>query len=111
MDKKIQKLPDSYQRFEQKYEEVFEAYEVLGVKAAQSGPLDFYVREMIKLGMAAAIDSEGGVRSHVHRLLDAGASPEELEHAVIIGVTTMGFPSMIKVLNWVRSAVENHQEG
>jgi alkylhydroperoxidase/carboxymuconolactone decarboxylase family protein YurZ len=111
MDKKIQELPDSYQLFEQKYEEVFAAYEVLGTKAAQSGPLDFYVREMIKLGMAAALDSEGGVRSHVHRLLDAGASPEELEHAVVVGVTTMGFPSMIKVLNWVRSAVEKHQAG
>ena len=109
MESNREKLPSSYKHFEDKYPQVFRAYEELGEKAAQAGPLDIYVRELIKLGMAAALDSKGGVQSHVHRLLDAGAAPEELEHAVVLGVTTMGFPATIKVLNWVRSAVGEHE--
>jgi AhpD family alkylhydroperoxidase len=109
MESNREKLPSSYKRFEDQYPKVFRAYEGLGEEASQAGPLDFYVRELIKLGMAAASDSKGGVQSHVHRLLDAGAAPEELEHAVVLGITTMGFPATIKVLNWVRSAIDEHE--
>jgi AhpD family alkylhydroperoxidase len=109
MERSKDKLPSSYKRFEEQYPEVFHAYEQMGEKASQAGPLDFYVRELIKLGMAAASDSKGGVQSHVHRLLDAGVSPEEVEHAVVLGITTMGFPATIKVLNWVRSAIAKHE--
>jgi alkylhydroperoxidase/carboxymuconolactone decarboxylase family protein YurZ len=35
-----------------------------------------------------------------------GISPEEIRHAVLLGLTTIGFPKMIAALNWVHEAIE-----
>jgi AhpD family alkylhydroperoxidase len=58
--------------------------------------------------MAAAQGSESAVHSHTHRALALGITPEELEHAILIGVTTMGFPRMMTALSWVKDAVAAH---
>ena len=55
--------------------------------------------------MAAAIRAETAVHSHTHRALDAGATPAEIEHAVLLGVTTLGFPAMMMALSWTRAAL------
>jgi alkylhydroperoxidase/carboxymuconolactone decarboxylase family protein YurZ len=52
--------------------------------------------------------NESAVHSHTHRALELGVSPSEVEHAVLVGVTTMGFPSMMKALTWVKEAVASH---
>mgnify|MGYP001286601614 CR=1 FL=1 len=49
------KLPGPYQRLKKSHPKVFRAYEKLGETAADSGPLDLKMRELIKLGMAAAM--------------------------------------------------------
>jgi alkylhydroperoxidase/carboxymuconolactone decarboxylase family protein YurZ len=60
--------------------------------------------------MAAARGSESAVQSHVHRALEAGATPAEIEHALVIGVNTLGFPAMMAALSWAWETVEEHQE-
>jgi 4-carboxymuconolactone decarboxylase len=60
---------------------------------------------LIKLGMAAATRSESAVHSHVHRALEAGATAKEVEHAILLGVTTIGFPNMMAALTWARAAI------
>ncbi len=103
-------LPKGYRKFQEKYPQVYAAYETLGKTAAESGPLDEKTRELIKLGMAAARGSESAVQSHVHRALDAGASAEEIEHALVIGINTLGFPAMMTALSWAWAAIHNHQQ-
>lgn len=98
-------LPKTYQRFQQEYPDVREAFEQLGTAAAAAGPLDAKTRELIKLGMAAALRSETAVHSHVHRAIEAGATTEEVEHTVLLGVTTLGFSTMMTALSWARSAI------
>jgi AhpD family alkylhydroperoxidase len=99
------KLPKSYLSFKDEHPELFEAYEQLGASAAQAGPLDAKTRELIKMGMAAAAGAESAVQSHVHRALEAGATPEEIQHAIVIGITTMGFPRMMSALTWAKAAI------
>ena len=41
---------------------------------------------LVKPGIAAGINSEGAVRSHVPRVLEEGISPDELRHAVLLTV-------------------------
>jgi AhpD family alkylhydroperoxidase len=74
--------------------------------AAASGPLDARTRERVKLGMAAASRSESAVHSHVHRAIEAGASRAEVEHALLLGVTTIGFPRAMAALTWADAALE-----
>ena len=104
----MSKLPGPYEQFKKKHAKVCRALDRLGVAASESGPIDAKTRELIKLGMAAGSRSESAVHSHVHRALDAGASVAEVEHALILGVTTLGFPAMMASLTWAHEAVERH---
>jgi 4-carboxymuconolactone decarboxylase len=102
------KLPKPYRQFRDERQELWRAYEALGAEAARSGPLDEKCRELIKLGMAAAQGSESAVISHTHRAMDAGAKPAEIEHAIFLGITTIGFPRMMAALTWAKTAITKH---
>jgi 4-carboxymuconolactone decarboxylase len=104
----VSPLPLPYQGFRADYPVVYAAYEALGVAAANAGPLDAKTRELIKLGMAAANGSESGVQSHAHRGLEAGATSEEIQHALILGINTLGFSRMMAALGWAKQAIEAH---
>ncbi|MEW5986863.1 MAG: carboxymuconolactone decarboxylase family protein [Chloroflexota bacterium] len=100
----MSKLPKTYQQFQKEHTAVWQAYESLGALAAE-GPLDQKTRELVKLGMAAAVQSESAVHSHTYRALAAGATAAEIEHTILLGVTTLGFPTMMAALSWARAAV------
>lgn len=102
-------LPRSFQRFQKENQKLWQAYENLGAQAAEAGPLDARTRELIKLGMAAGIQSESAVHSHTHRALEAGASPAEIQHALLLGITTLGFPTMMAALSWAQEAIDKHK--
>lgn len=102
----MSQLPKPYQQFRQDHANVYSAYEQLGATLAEAGPLDARVRELIKLGMAAAAQSQSAVVSHTHRALESGATPEEIEHAIMLGATTLGFPTMMAALTWSKEALQ-----
>jgi 4-carboxymuconolactone decarboxylase len=104
----MSQLPKPYQQFRQDHPDIYKAYENLGQIAAESGPLDIKTRELIKLGMAAAIRSESAVQSHTHRALDAGATIPEIEHVLMLGITAFGFSTMMTARTWVKHAIANH---
>ena len=104
----MDKLPRTYQCFQDQYPQLCKAYENLGANAAGAGPLEAKFRELVKLGMAAANQSESAVKSHTHRALESGAEPEEVQHTVLLGITTIGFPAMMAALSWAQKAIEDH---
>ena len=95
------KLPKAFETFRKRYRSVYTAYEALGGAAHEAGPLDQKTREMVKLGMAVGGRLEGAVRSHAHRALEVGATPEEIEHVVLLAITTSGFPTAVAAFTWV----------
>ena len=101
----MEQLPKPYQQFRTNYPQVYKAYEQLGEAAANAGPLDAKTRELIRLGMSAANKSESAVQSHTHRALDAGASSEEIEHALLLGINTLGFSTIMAAITWAKAAV------
>lgn len=103
---KMDYLPFSYERFKKEFPEVEKEYEKLANKCHASGPLDEKSRRLIKLGIAIGSGSEGAVKSHTRRAVDMGISPEEIQHAVLLALTTIGFPKMIAAMNWVNDAFE-----
>lgn len=97
----MRKLPERFTSFLKDYPEVGDAYQSLGKAVASAGPLDGKTRELIKLGAAIAAGQEGGTHSHARKAMDAGATPEEVRHAVLQTLTTIGFPNMMRGLSWV----------
>ena len=100
-----QKLPSAYRRFASEQPRVAEAYERLSDASLTAGPLDRRTAELVKIGIAIGARLEGGVHSHVRRALEAGASAEEIRHAVRLAVTTVGFPTMMAALGWANDVL------
>ena len=98
--------PGRFRKFGLKYPAVMKAYQALGAATQEAGPLEPRTRALVKLGIAAGAWREGAVHSHTRRALDAGCTPAEIRHAVLLATTTLGFPSMMAVLTWVEDILE-----
>lgn len=84
-----------------------EKQEDLGRTLREAGPLDEKTSQLIQLGAAAALRSEGSVHSHVKRAMKAGAAPQEIYHAIILLISTIGFPATAAALSWARDIIED----
>lgn len=96
----VKRLPKHYLELRKRYGRVVDSVEALGQAAKMAGPLDEKTAQLIQLAAAAAIRSEGSVHSHVRRAREAGASPEEIRHALILLTSTIGFPTVAAALAW-----------
>jgi AhpD family alkylhydroperoxidase len=97
----MSKPPKRFQKFMRDYPKVADAYDALGSAVHSAGPLDEKTRALIKLGISTGARLEGAVHSHVHKALGVGVTPEEIHHAVLLALPTIGLPSMMAALSWV----------
>ena len=98
-------LPEVYQQFGRRFPGVKESFDALGAAEHEAGPLSEKERRLVKLGIAVGTESEGAVRSHVRKLLNAGASEEEILHTIILALTTIGFPATNAALGWAEEVL------
>lgn len=98
-------LPEVYQQFEKRFPAVKQAFDTLGAAEHEAGPLGERERRLIKLGIAAGAESEGAVRSHVRKLLGIGVPEEEILHAIVLSLTTIGFPATNAALGWAEEVL------
>jgi alkylhydroperoxidase/carboxymuconolactone decarboxylase family protein YurZ len=83
-------LPNSVSSFEKNHPAVWEAFAKLGEACHETGPLDEKTRRLVKLALAIAFRHEGAVHSATRNALKSGVTREELEHVVILAITTIG---------------------
>jgi len=100
------KYPAQYTNIMTKYKGVMKALDNVGRATKSAGPLNKKNSELIQLAAAAAIRSEGSVHSHTRRALAAGAKPDEIQHAIILLTSTIGFPTVSAALSWVDDVLE-----
>ena len=98
-------LPEVYKRFEHRFPAVKEAFDALGAAEHEAGPLGEKERRLVKLGVAVGAESEGAVRSHTRKLLGIGASEREILHAIVLALTTVGFPATTAALDWAEEVL------
>jgi len=85
--------PDTFREFKAKHETIWTQQEASAKAIGDSGPLDRKTRELIKIGIALGANLQTATRRHVHLALEHGATREEVEHAVLLGINTIGFPA------------------
>jgi alkylhydroperoxidase/carboxymuconolactone decarboxylase family protein YurZ len=100
-------LPNSIKAFEKKHRTVWEAFAKLGEACHETGPLDEKTRRLVKLGMAVAFRHEGAVHSATRNALTSGITREEMEHVVILAITTIGWPSAYAAMTWIDDEFSN----
>lgn len=98
--------PKHYEEIKSQHPQVFQAIEALGQMLGQAGPIDVKTAQLIQLAAAVAQRSEGAVHSHTRRALEAGASADEVVHAVMLLTSTVGLPTMMAALSWTDDILE-----
>ncbi len=103
----MSRLPaDHYLKLKERHGELIKAVEAMVSAARDSGPLDEKTVHLIQLAAAAAIRSHGATHSHTVRALEAGATPEEIRHAILVLTSTIGFPAVAAAMSWVDDIIE-----
>jgi AhpD family alkylhydroperoxidase len=100
------KVSKHYHHLKANFPEVLDAVENLGSTVREAGPLDKKTTELIQLAVAAASGSTGAVNSHAKRALAAGADRKEIEHALLVLISTIGFPKVAAALAWIQEVVD-----
>ncbi len=103
----MKKVPGPFRKFVEAYPECGMTYEALAAASREAAGFSEKDAELVKLALAMGSRLEGAVHSHARRALDAGASPDELRHIVLLSLTTIGFPNMMAALTWVEDVLQS----
>ena len=103
-------VPKRFKKFKEDFPQVASAYEALGDAVHNAGPLDDKTRALVKLGISAGARLEGGFHSHVRKAIDAGVTKEEMVHAVLLALPTIGLPSMMAALSWIDDVFDKEKK-
>ena len=93
---------DHNENFRQQHPKVWDAFAKLADECQGEGPLDDKSRKLVKLALAVGAGLEGATHSAVRHALDAGLTREELDHVAVLAITTLGYPSAMRALSWIR---------
>ena len=103
----MRKVPERFRIFCEQHPGVAAAYENLAAECRNAGPLAAREQALARLGVAVGSQIEGAVRSQARKALDAGLSPDEIRHAMMLSLSTIGFPRMMAALVWTEDIFEN----
>ncbi len=98
-------LPDIVKTFVERHREISETLLKVGELCSQAGPIDQVNQHLIRMGIAVGAQSQGAVRSHARRALDAGATKEQVLQTVLLSSTIGGFPAMIAAYGWLEELI------
>ncbi len=94
-------LPGFLQKVIKRYPGVWKSYQELGRTISEVEGLDKRAQHLVKLGIAIGAGTEGAVHSHVRRCKEADITDEEIYHAALLAVNTVGWPSAVATLSWI----------
>lgn len=103
----MNELPSHFEWFRARFPAVSAAYERLGDQVHAEGGIDPKTRALLKVVISGAARLEGGLHAHVRKALHAGVQPDEIYHALLLLIPTVGFPSAMAALAWARDVIED----
>jgi alkylhydroperoxidase/carboxymuconolactone decarboxylase family protein YurZ len=92
--------PKTFKEFVRRFPELGEAHESVAKAVDGVGPLDAKTCHLIKIGISVGAGLESATRSHVRRAMQAGATRQEIEQAILLAMNTCGFPRTVAAWQW-----------
>lgn len=89
------KKPKTLRDFEAQFPQVWNSYLTLRECCDQFGPLGKKQQELIKIGIEVAQRRHGGLIAHIDRAKEAGATVDEIHHAMLLALPLIGMPDML----------------
>lgn len=98
--RKSANLPGTYKRFATRFPKLVAAHEQIAKAVDAEGELDELTSALVKIGICLGAGLESALRAHVRRAVQAGATIEQIEHALMLGMNTCGFPRTVAAWSW-----------
>jgi 4-carboxymuconolactone decarboxylase len=105
----MSELPRLFVKFREENPEITAAYEKLGDTVHRSGPLDERTRALVKISLVAGAGLEGAVHAHVRKALARGVTRDEIIHAIVLALPTLGWPRMHAAWTWANDVFEDSE--
>jgi len=90
-------LHEIFTKFKKDFPQIYEGHESLGRNIhEQAGPLPAKVRWLIKVAISGASGHRIALETHIGKAREAGATEEEITHALLLIIQTTGFPTFME---------------
>jgi 4-carboxymuconolactone decarboxylase len=90
-------IHDVFTKFKKDFPKVQSRNEALGKEIHEkSGPLPEKVRWLIKIAASGASGHRIALETHIVRGKEAGLTDEEIKHALLLLIPTIGFPGFME---------------
>ena len=99
-------VPRTFQRVTERFPGIADAHEATGKAGDGAGPLGRKTVELVKIGVCVGAGLESALKSHVRRALQHGASREEVEQVIALGVNPVGFPRAVMAWQWATEQMD-----
>ncbi len=93
----MEDLHEIFTIFKKEFPAIYEGHEALGkVIHEHAGPLPEKMRWLIKVAVSGASGHRISLETHIARAREAGASEDEIKHALLLIIQTTGFPMFME---------------
>jgi len=93
----MENIRDLLENFKKDFPEVYKKYEALGKEIhLEAGPLPEKTRWLLKIAISASTQHKRALETHIRKARSAGASDEEILHALLLILPTTGFPTFME---------------
>ena len=90
-------LHEIFKEFKEDFPKVYSGHEALGKEIHDhSGPLSDKIRWLIKIGISGANHHPIALETHIMKAKEAGATGDEIKHALLLLIQTAGFPTFME---------------
>lgn len=100
-----EKLPEHFTKFVSEYPDIWDSHLKTAEACGKAGPLDRKTRELIKVAASGAANQETAVERHAVMAIQEGATKEEVYQAILLLITSVGFPRASAALKWAQRAL------
>lgn len=94
-------LPKAVNQFRKRHPKVWKAFNDLGERCHEAGPLDERSRRLVKLALSIGAGLEGATHSAVRNALKTGISQDEIDHVAVLAISTLGLPAATRAMTWI----------
>lgn len=105
-EKQDKKLPGTYKRFVARFPALGEAHDRVAEAEVAAGPLDRRTTLLIKIGVCVGAGLESATKSNVRKALQAGATRDQIEQAIVTAMNSVGFPRTVAGWAWAQEQFE-----
>jgi len=92
-----EKIKKSLQHIKDQHGDIYNAYKDFSkLVQTEGGTLDAKTLSLIQIALTAANRNHETFRAHLYKALEMGCGLREIEHAVFMTATVVGFPTMLE---------------